>query len=180
MISFIIEKKIYGKAPGKKYLGIWHSCGTQSLSSHTQTKIHMSKYIFRFVQCHSDKNSSWTTLFGFCWQMSLQLKRTWKWGQKKLMSKYICQFGQIWFAIWTNIVLKTNNISWFGQMSLKLKKIEEKRNWCQNPCFTLLDKYCLQLGQIHFLIWTNVAEKNLEMATKETDVQEENWKRKIR
>ena len=57
------------------------------------------------------------------------------------LEKYILQFGQILFAIWTNIFSNLDKYCLqFGQIHLAI--------WTN--IFSNLDKYVLQFGQIHF------------------------------
>ena len=72
---------------------------------------------------------------------------------------YILQFGQIHFAIWTNIFTNSNQFSFqLRQMNFTICKNKIDFHFRQPIGNTLNLKaltYILQFGRKHFVIWTN-------------------------
>ena len=74
------------------------------------------------------------------------------------LDKYIFQFGQIHFSIWTNTIwtntIWTNTICNSESHGVQQRRGEE-RLWRKMRWNSYLDKYIYQFGQIQFAIWTN-------------------------
>ena len=104
------------------------------------------------------------------WSANILMRPT-RWPQscnsKTLSDKYIFEFGQIYFWIWTNIFLNLDKyISQFGRTFLQtfwwslhccpkvaILKLSAHKIYCK------LDKYNFKFEQILFTIWTNTFYK---------------------